>query len=583
MHRKAADDDLREAMSLLTATLESTADGILVMSTEGRVAGFNDQFLTMWNIPPELLDGDSEEPVMQIVVTQLVDPIAFMGRINELEDNPAAESHDVLDFKDGRTFERYSRPQRVGEKIVGRVWSFRDVTPRRKAQEQAHQAMLDLAAQAEKLRTMAFQDPLTGLANRAVFNDGLAEAVTEPRLKAVDVLLLDLDDFKEVNDILGHQAGDEMLIEVARRLRGCLPTADVVARLGGDEFVVLLTACPDADAIAACIVRCLNVPVTINGTVFRPSLSLGLASLGQDNVGASELLRQADIAMYAAKAAGKNRFLRFHPDMMAALVQRTDMESGLQLAVARGEISVDFQPIVSHRMGQVVMFEALARWDRGGERVQPSVFIPLAERTGLIGEIGVEVMVLGMVQLASWLSEDPSRSLSVNVSGVQLQEPDFADEVLRLAEANGVAPYQLVLEVTESVFFDADCNLIKQLSTLRDAGARVALDDFGTGYSSLGRLQDLPVDTVKIDKTFVSMVRTGAERLPILSSMINMAHSLGLTVTAEGVETAAQADYLTALECDSLQGYLFSLPEPGDRLERALHHAEQALNALKGR
>ncbi|WP_461190340.1 putative bifunctional diguanylate cyclase/phosphodiesterase [Arthrobacter sp. Z4-13] len=582
-HRKAADDDLREAMSLLTATLESTADGILVMSTEGRVAGFNDQFLTMWNIPPKLLEGDSGEPVMRIVVAQLVDPVAFTGRISELEDNPAAESHDVLDFKDGRTFERYSRPQRVGEKIVGRVWSFRDVTPRRKAQEQAHQAMLDLAAQAEKLRIMAFQDSLTGLANRAVFNDGLAEAVTEPRLKAVDVLLLDLDDFKEVNDILGHQAGDDMLIEVARRLRGCVPNADVVARLGGDEFVVLLTACPDVDAIAACIVHCLHVPMTINGTVLRPSLSLGLASLGQEKVGASELLRQADIAMYAAKAAGKNRSLRFHPDMMAALVQRTDMESGLQLAVARGEISVALQPIVSHRMGQVVKFEALARWDRDGERVPPSIFIPLAERTGLISEIGAEVMALGMVQLAPWLSEDPSRSLSVNISGVQLQEPDFAEQVLRLAEACKVAAYQLVLEVTESVFFDADCSLIKQLSTLREAGARVALDDFGTGYSSLGRLQDLPVDTVKIDKTFVSMVRTGAERLPILSSMINMAHSLGLTVTAEGVETAAQADYLAALECDSLQGYLFSLPEPGERLEYALQHAEEALNALKGR
>jgi PAS domain S-box-containing protein len=266
-HRTAAQEDLREAMSLLTATLESTADGILVMSNEGQVAGFNDQFLTMWGIPPELLEGDSEEPVIRLVVSQVADPVAFMGRVTELEDNPAAESHDVLDFKDGRTFERYSRPQRVGNKIVGRVWSFRDVTPRRKAQEQAHQAMLDLAAQAEKLRAMAFQDPLTGLANRAVFNDGLAEALKEPRLKAVDVLLLDLDDFKEVNDILGHQAGDDMLIEVARRLRGCVPTADVVARLGGDEFVVLLTACPNADEIAACIVRCLHVPVTIDGTV----------------------------------------------------------------------------------------------------------------------------------------------------------------------------------------------------------------------------------------------------------------------------------------------------------------------------
>jgi len=582
-HRKAADADLREAMSLLTATLESTADGILVMSANGSVAGFNDQFLSMWGIPPELLDGDSEEQIMRLVISQIADPEAFMARITELEDNPAAESHDVLDFKDGRTFERYSRPQRVGEKTVGRVWSFRDVTPRRKAQEQAQQALLDLAAQAEQLKTLAFQDPLTGLANRAVFNDALKAALTEPRLKTVDVLLLDLDDFKEVNDILGHQAGDDMLVEVARRLRGCVPTADVVARLGGDEFVVLLTACPDADAIAACIVRCLHVPVTISGTVLRPSLSLGLASENADAIGSSELLRQADIAMYAAKAAGKNRFLRFHPDMMLALVQRTDMEAGLQQAIARGEVTVAFQPIVSPRMGQVVQVEALARWDRDGERVPPSVFIPLAERSGLVSEIGAEVMALSLVQLAPWLREDPSRSLAVNISGVQLQDSTFAESVLRLAEASGVGAYQLVLEVTESVFFDADCSVIRQLSSLRDAGVRVALDDFGTGYSSLGRLQELPVDAVKIDRTFVSMIRNGDERLPILSSMINMAHSLGLTVTAEGVETAAQADYLTALECDSLQGYLFSLPEKGTRLELAVRQAEGAIHALAGR
>ena len=582
-HRKDAEADLSKAMSLLTATLESTADGILVISSEGKIAGLNEQFLTMWSIPPELMQAGSDEPAMKAVLGQVKDPESFLARVQELTQDSDAESHDSIDLLDGRTFERYSRPQKVGDQIVGRVWSFRDVTPRRKAQEQAEQALTDLAAQAEQLRVMAFKDPLTGLANRAVFNAELLSALKEPRLKSVDVLLLDLDDFKEVNDILGHLAGDVMLVEVARRLRGCVPTADVVARLGGDEFVVLLTACPDADAIAECIVRCLHVPFSIEGSMLRPSLSLGLASIGRDARGASELLREADIAMYAAKAAGKNRFLRFHPDMMTALVQRTDLAAGLQLALARGEISVDFQPIVSPRMGRVVKFEALARWDREHQRVPPAVFIPLAERTGLINELGTEVMAQSLKHLASWLSEDPSRSLSVNVSGVQLQEPDFADGVMRLAATSGVGAYQLVFEVTESVFFDADCNVIKQLSRLREAGARVALDDFGTGYSSLGRLQELPVDIVKIDKTFVSMVRTGDERLPILSSMINMAHSLGLTVTAEGIETEEQANYLIARECDSLQGYLFSHPEPADRLEHALKNAGQALHALASR
>lgn len=581
-HRKSAEADLSEAMSLLTATLESTADGILVISSEGKIAGLNEQFLTMWSIPPELMKADSEEPAMRLILSQVHNSESFLARVQELTGDPQEESHDTIDLLDGRTFERYSRPQKVGDRIVGRVWSFRDVTPRRMAQEQAEQALTNLAAQAEQLRTMAFTDPLTGLANRAVFNTELHSALKEPRLKSVDVLLLDLDDFKEVNDILGHHAGDVMLVEVARRLRGCVPTADVVARLGGDEFVVLLTACPDVDAMAECIVRCLHAPFTIEGTMLRPSLSLGLASLGRDARGAAELLREADIAMYAAKAAGKNRVLRFHPDMMTALVQRTDLEAGLQLAVARGEISVDFQPIVSPRMGRVVKFEALARWERGSERIPPTVFIPMAERSGLINELGAEVMGQSLQHLASWLHEDPSRSLSMNVSGVQLQELDFAENVLRLAETSGVGAYQLVMEVTESVFFDADCNVIKQLSRLREAGARVALDDFGTGYSSLGRLQELPVDIIKIDKTFVSMVHTGTERLPILSSMINMAHSLGLTVTAEGIETEEQAKYLIALECDSLQGYLFSHPEPARRFEQALTNAALALNFLAG-
>jgi diguanylate cyclase (GGDEF)-like protein/PAS domain S-box-containing protein len=586
-HRKPADAELREAMSLLTATLESTADGILVISTEGKIAGLNDQFLTMWGLPPEYMEAGSDEPAMQMILSQVKDPEDFLARVSELTQNPAAESHDVVEFLDGRTFERYSRPQRVGARIVGRVWSFRDVTPRRRAQElaqqaqeQAQQALRELASQAEQLRAMAYTDPLTGLANRAVFNKELLSALQEPRLKAVDVFLVDLDDFKEVNDILGHHAGDVMLVEVARRLRGCVPTADVVARLGGDEFVVLLTACPNAEAIAECIVRCLHVPFSIEGTMLRPSLSLGLASIGRHAQGASELLREADIAMYAAKAAGKNRFLRFHPDMMTALVKRTDLEAGLQLAVARGEISVEFQPIVSPRMGRVVKFEALARWDRGSQRVPPGLFIPLAERSGLINELGGEVMAQSLQHLAPWLREDPSRSVSMNVSGVQLQESDFAESVLGLAEKYGVAAYQVVLEVTESVFFDADCNVIKQLSRLRAAGARVALDDFGTGYSSLGRLQELPVDIIKIDKTFVSMVLTGNERLPILSSMINMAHSLGLTVTAEGIETEEQANYLIALECDSLQGYLFSHPEPAANFGQALNNAGQALDAL---
>ncbi|WP_456505897.1 EAL domain-containing protein [Arthrobacter sp. UYCu723] len=584
-HRQAADAGLRAAMSLLTATLESTADGILVVSGEGQIAGVNNQFLSMWGISRELLATRDDDAVLGFVMDQLVDPAQFIEKVTALYADPAAESHDVLDFRDGRTFERYSRPQLVAEEVVGRVWSFRDVTPARIAQDQITQAMADLAEQAALLKSLAFQDPLTGLSNRQLFNDRLVSALLGPRGTAVDVLLLDLDDFKEVNDILGHHAGDQMLIEVGRRLRACVRPHDVVARLGGDEFVVLLVGSLDPEAAAARIVESLKVPLWIDGTMLRPSLSLGLASISEDAVDAvdaSELLRRADVAMYAAKAAGKNRYLRFRPEMMTALVRRTEMEAGLRLAVDSGQIAVYYQPILSAERGVVVKVEALARWERDGEIVPPQQFIPAAERSGLIVEIGTEVLLRGCTEMKSWLAEDSSRFLAVNVSGVQLQHGDFAELVLAVTESCGVDPRQLVLEVTESVFFGDDCHVIRQLVALRKAGVRVALDDFGTGYSSLGRLQELPVDTLKIDQSFVAMIHTGAEKLPILTSMISMAHGLGLTVTAEGVETAAQAEYLIRLECDSLQGFFFSGAEPASGLKPAISRSAEAFASLRG-
>nr|WP_315968635.1 EAL domain-containing protein [Arthrobacter sp. PM3] len=581
-HRPETDDSLREAMSLLTATLESTADGILVVSSEGQIAGVNNQFLTMWGIPRELLATRDDDAVLAFVLDQLQDPAQFVGRVESLYADPAAESHDVLNFRDGRTFERYSRPQKVADQVVGRVWSFRDVTAAKVAQDRIAHALADLADQSAQLKALAFTDSLTGLSNRQLFNNYLETALAGPCGTAVDVLLLDLDDFKEVNDILGHHAGDQMLIEVGRRLRTCVRPNDVVARLGGDEFVVLLVGSLDPEAVAARIVDSLRVPVWIDGTMLRPSLSLGLASISEDAVDASELLRRADVAMYAAKAAGKNRYKRFRPEMMQALLDRNDLEAGLRLAVDNGQIAVHYQPIISAALGKVAKVEALARWERDGVLVAPKQFIPAAERSGLIVEIGTEVLLRACTELKPWLDEDASRSLAVNVSGVQLQHGDFAELVLAVTESCGVNPRQLVLEVTESVFFEDDAHVIRQLVTLRLAGVRVALDDFGTGFSSLGRLQDLPVDTLKIDQSFVAMIRTGTERLPILNAMIGMAHGLGLTVTAEGVETAAQAEYLMNLDCDCLQGFLFSGPRPETGLGPGLDRAARAIAALRG-
>jgi diguanylate cyclase (GGDEF)-like protein/PAS domain S-box-containing protein len=577
--RKRSDTALREALSLVTATLESTADGILVVTADGTIAGANELFATMWGIPADLLDSHDDGKVMGFVLDQLTDPDAFVTKVQELYADPGAESLDLLHFSDGRTFERYSRPQRVAEAIVGRVWSFRDITPRMQAQAQARTAMSDLARQAEELKLLAFRDHLTGLANRSLFRDRLDQALAAGDRSRIHVLLLDLDDFKEVNDVLGHQAGDEMLIEVGRRLGHCVSPADTVARLGGDEFVILLTSTPDPTAVAARVVGALNVPFTLHGREIHPSISLGLTS-ADARLHATDLLRRADIAMYAAKAAGKNCYVRFHPDMMAALMARTDLETGLRTAVERGEITVHYQPVVSAARSGVTQVEALVRWERPDRIISPSEFIPAAESTGLINAIGQEVLAQACTQLLSWLTEDPDRCVAVNVSAVQLREPGYARTVLDTLAASGIRGGQLILEVTESVFLDPAPHITAQLGLLRGQGIKVALDDFGTGYSSLGRLQDLPVDILKIDQSFVSVIITGEEDLPILDSMTAMAHNLGLKITAEGVETPAQARHLLGLGCDSLQGYLFSRPVPHRDLPAAERHASQRIREL---
>lgn len=579
-HRIDADSGRRQAVSLLDATLETTADGIVVVSCEGHITGINDQYLKMWGMPPELVAAEDPMALVRFIAEQLVEPEYFLDKVSRLYADRSLQSQDVLEFKDGRTVELYSRPQTVADTVIGRIWNFRDITSRQRAQDQARRAMDELAEQADKLKELAFQDPLTGLANRILFNERAAAALLTP--DPVHVLLLDLDDFKEINDVLGHHAGDEMLVEISRRLQRCVGPHGTVARLGGDEFVVLLVGCRNSDAVAQRVVSALNAPVSIEGTLIRPGLSLGVASRKDGSMTSSELLRQADLAMYAAKEAGKNCYVHFQPAMLAALLERTQLTAGLRRAVELGQITVHYQPVISAERLEVVQFEALARWDWGGQLMSPDDFIQTAERSGLIRDIGAEVLRRSCAELQPWLAADSFRSLAVNVSGVQLQHRDFAERVLDIAAWSRVDPHQLVLEVTESVFFDADTHVISQLSSLRAAGIRVALDDFGTGYSSLGRLQDLPVDVVKIDKSFVSMLQTGVEKLPILTSMIHMARSLGLKVTAEGIETPAQARYLMEHGCDALQGYLFSRPVPESERQNAVRKSAVAIASLHG-
>ncbi|MGO4806555.1 putative bifunctional diguanylate cyclase/phosphodiesterase [Arthrobacter sp. 2MCAF15] len=427
----------------------------------------------------------------------------------------------------------------------------------------------------DELKAGSLRDPLTALPNGPLFNERLAAALRRP--DPADILLLNLDDFRNLNDVLGRSAADELLVEVASRLRNCVRPHDTVARLGGDEFAVLLTECLNADAVAKRIAEALYAPLRVGGSMVRPGVSMGLASKSRQTLDGAELLRQADAAMTAAKASGKNTWLRFRPEMLSTPAHKADGETGLRRAVELGQISVHYQPVVSPGIGSVVQFEAFARWERHGRLVPPNQFLPVAEQSGLIREIGDEVLRRACAEIRPWLAGDAAYSVAVNVSGLQFQHRDFAVDVLAIAASTGVDPHQLTLELTESVFFDASSDVLGQLRQLRAAGVRIAMDDFGTGYSTLGRLQELPLDNVKIDRSFVAMIKTGQEQLPFFATMINAAQALGLKVTAEGIETPAQAKYLMERGCDSLQGYLFAKPAPASHLAGTM---ESALNAL---
>lgn len=329
-----------------------------------------------------------------------------------------------------------------------------------------------------QLRELALHDGLTGLANRALFNDRLQHAL-QARRHGVDVVLLDLDDFKNVNDVLGHHAGDVLLVEIGRRLLASAGQSATVARLGGDEFAIVLEDAEDPKAVAQAILAALTVPVQVDRREIVSGASVGIARAQNEKVSASELLRRADIAMYVAKAAGKNQYALFVPDMKAAIVARADLELALRDAAERGEMVAFYQPIVDARAEQVVRVEVVVRWQRPTGLVSPAEFLPVAEQTGLIVRIGDAVLAQACRQLSGWLAGDPERSFAVNASVVELRDPAFARRVLDTLAGAAVPPTQLVIEVTETLFLDADSHVIDHLVALREAGVRVAVETSG--------------------------------------------------------------------------------------------------------
>ena len=821
---RSAHDELekqiKQTLSLLNASLEATADGLLVIDKNHRTVSFNHKFLKLWQLPASLAQQKGDRALLDAVPDQLQNPEVFLKKIDYLLSHPEGESFDVLEFKDGRVFESFSKPQRIGENIVGRVWSFHDVTERTRAEraleqnkanfeaffnsiadaavfvdahrrivminpaftgtfgyetedlkgesarilyaneadydevdgklfhagaahdkpicecryrrkdgtvfpaetvgssvrntkgriigfvtihrditrrkraeralqdsEEQTRTILNSTAEAicgldmngnftfcntsflrhmryekerdllgknmhdlihykhadgtpypkeeckayqgvmkgdgvhvddevfwcadgsgfsaeywshpmkkdgkivgavvtlldiserkrmeDAIRQQAYHDTLTGLPNRILFMDHLNLAISQAHRNKVllAVLFLDLDRFKHINDAYGHDIGDALLKEVALRLKSCVRETDTVTRIGGDEFSIILPNIDhvdDASKITEKIVSSVKQPYVLDGHELHISTSIGISIYPDDSIRPEILLRNADIAMYHAKGQGRGNYQFYSPLMKARTIERMMFENSLRKALDRGEIVVFYQPLVEIATRQLVCAEALVRWRHPVlGLLAPVQFIPLAENAGLINSIGEYVLQTACKQKKAWQEAGyPSFSVTVNLSAHEFQSPQIIERIMHILRDTRLDPQFLELEITESTAMRDTVLSSEKMEKLSDMGIRLCLDDFGIGYSSLSYLKKFPIRKLKIDQSFIRGLKDDLDDQAIVNAVVAMAHSLKITVVAEGVETDDQMSFLRACQCDQMQGYLFSEPLPVEDFQK---------------
>lgn len=553
MERTHAIRALRESEERYQRLVELSPDAIIVHA-EGRIVFINSAGV-------RLLGATSREqllgmPILGFVHDDFRDSVG--NRITKLieEGIEAPFAEEKLIRLDGSMLDAevaavtFVYEDRPAVQVVAR-----DISARKQAEE--------------RLLHDAFHDPLTGLPNRSLFLEHLklaTERAKRPKGYLFAVLFLDLDRFKNINDSLGHTVGDQLLEAIARRLEKCLRQIDIVARFGGDEFAVLLDGIEDSsDAVrvAERIQKELHIPLSLNGHDVFTSASIGIAISGRGYQHTEEIVRDADTAMYRAKALGKARHEIFDTEMHSHAVKVLQLETDLRRAVERQEFLIHYQPIVSLADDELYGFEALLRWqhpERG--LIMPSDFISIAEETGVIVPLGRWVLFEACRQMAEWQAQFPLARkliLSVNMSGKQFAQPDLFQQVERVLRETGFNPHLLQLEITESAVIENTATVTEVLVKLRGLGVALSMDDFGTGYSSLSYLHRFPIDTLKIDRSFISS-QAAAGETGIVRTIIMLARDLGMNVVAEGVETSEQLSYLQSLDCEFGQGYLFSRP-----------------------
>jgi len=682
--RKRAEREVLQAVTLLQSTLDSTADGILVIGGHS-IISYNHRFVEMWRIPEAVMTRGDDRSVLQYIVGQLTDEDEFLRAFEALSAQPRAESFDLLELKDGRRFERYSIGRAVENVAHIRIWSFRDVTARFAAEaalresenryrvlfEQnaagvcvtsmdgvirdcnatfaamlesprdqllgesierfyatpseageiasllrgvgtlnsvevelrcktgdplwvlqnlvvvgdamtgvIHATVVDISDRKraeEQIEFHAYHDVLTALPNRKLFTDRLRQALIRARRsgKSLAVMFIDIDHFKTINDTLGHTAGDELLLEMARRLRVCVREDDTVARIGGDEFTVILAELrhpEDAVNVAQKVLEAVQVPLTIGGMAIVATASVGISLYPNDGADPEALLRNADSAMYRAKEAGRNTYQLCTDEMKQRAMDRLSIESRLRTAVRDQQLMLAYQPQINVVTGRTIGVEALVRWNDPERGVmEPAAFIPIAEESRLIVPLGEWVLRTACRQTKEWHDRGagPVR-VAVNLSARQFQQLDLVEMIRSALDDVDLSPSSLELEITETTAMQNAEVTVETLRALRELGVGISIDDFGMGYSSLNYLRRFPITGVKIDRVFVSDVTSNDGGAAIVSAVIGMARNLRLRVTAEGVETAEQFAFLRSHECDEAQGFYFGRPVCAAEMTRTL-------------
>ncbi|GCL65678.1 putative bifunctional diguanylate cyclase/phosphodiesterase [Pseudaquabacterium pictum] len=542
-------DERELLLSELQATLESTADGILVTDLAGRIRAFNRRFAQIWGLPESLLTERQDDAVYDWMRRSVVDPEAYTRRLAQIHEATLLQASERITLHSGQVLERVTQPQHSRGRPCGRVWSFRDHT--------------DLVSAGQRIEALSSTDALTGLFNRRQMTLAVSDAIRQARRSAgtLALLLLDLDRFKQINDSLGHEVGDRVLLDCADRLKTCLRQGDVVARVGGDQFALLVHEADSrgAEATARRVLDAVSHPCTVESLTFTLTCSVGVALFPADGSDADMLVRHAESAMQRAKQGGRAcfRFHQAHQD--ADMRQRMRLDHAMRQALASQRFRLHYQPQLDLKTGQVVGAEALIRWrDPELGEVSPGQFIPVAEESGFIIAIGDWVLEQAVRQAARWRDAGMPMPVSVNVSALQFQQADFNDRVAAVLGEHQLAGALLELELTESILVhDAD-EALARLSQLSQLGVRLAIDDFGTGYSSLSYLKRFPIDRLKIDRSFVKGLPADESDGAIVRAIVQLAQALAMKVIAEGVETEPQRAMLLAMGCDEFQGFLYA-------------------------